>query len=137
MTQILKIRAYLMQNFMELDMKKILDPQGLTSGVQGQKTNLGQFGPKYFGEEFIKPYVQNPSCNFHKQDIIFSRINKIMNKIMKIQKISCPWGLGPRNYIWATWDQKTYQAISPEPQLQFSQTGPHFLRNHEMNPIKS
>ena len=33
MTQILKIRAYLMQNFMELDMKKISDPKGMTSGV--------------------------------------------------------------------------------------------------------
>ena len=29
-------------------------------------------------------------------------------KIMKSQQISGPCGLGPRNYIWATWAQKTY-----------------------------
>ena len=51
--------------------------------------------------------------------------------------MSSLWGLGPRNYIWATWTQKTYPAISPEPWLQFSKTGPHFFKNHEMNPIKS
>ena len=44
MTQNLKIRAYLMQNFMELDMKKISDPKTLTFGVWGLKPNLGQFG---------------------------------------------------------------------------------------------
>ena len=33
MTQILKIRVYLMQNFMEIDMKKFLDPKALTFGV--------------------------------------------------------------------------------------------------------
>ena len=32
--------------------------------------------------------------------------------------------------------QKAYQAISPEPYLQFSQTGPNFIKNHRMNPIK-
>ena len=31
---------------------------------------------------------------------------------------------------------RTYPAISPEPWLQFSQIGPHFLKNHERNPIK-
>ena len=44
--------------------------------------------------------------------------------------------LGPRNCIWATWTKKTFQAISPEPQLQFSQTGPHFVKNHKVNQIK-
>ena len=33
MTQILKIRAYLMQNFMELDLKKISEPKALIFGV--------------------------------------------------------------------------------------------------------
>ena len=33
MTQILKVRAYLMQNFMELDIKKILDPIALAFWV--------------------------------------------------------------------------------------------------------
>ena len=30
-----------------------------------------------------------------------------------------------------------YPAISPEPWLKFSQAGPHFFKNREMNPIKS
>ena len=25
--------------------------------------------------------------------------------------MSSTWGLGPRNYIWVTWDQKTYEAV--------------------------
>ena len=54
---------------------------------------------------------------------------------MKSQKMS--WGLGPRNYIWATWAQKTYPAISPELWLQFSLTGAYFLKYHQMNLIKS
>ena len=35
-----------------------------------------------------------------------------------------------------TWAQKTYPSASPEPWLQFSQTRPHFLQNHEENPVK-
>ena len=58
MTQNLKIRAYLMQNFMELDMKKISDPKALTFGVWGLKPNFGQFGPKTFSKGFIKPFSQ-------------------------------------------------------------------------------
>ena len=74
MTQNLKIRAYLMQNFMELDMKRIFDPKALAFGVWTLKPNLGQFGPKTFGKGLIKPLVENPSSNFHKQDLVFSRI---------------------------------------------------------------
>ena len=37
MTQNLKIRAYLMQDFMELDMKKYSDPKALTFEVWGLK----------------------------------------------------------------------------------------------------
>ena len=36
-----------------------------------------------------------------------------------------PWNLGPRNYIWATWVQKTYPTIGTEPWLQYWQTTPH------------
>ena len=47
MTQNCKIRAYLlMQNFMELDMKKCKDPKTLKFGFFGLKTRLEQFGPK-------------------------------------------------------------------------------------------
>ena len=35
MTQNWKIRAYLMQNFVELDMKKLSDPKALTFGIWG------------------------------------------------------------------------------------------------------
>ena len=55
---------------------------------------------------------------------------------MEPQKNYWPSGLGPRNYIWAAWAQKTYPTISPEPWLQYSQTGPHFFKNPKMNPIK-
>ena len=74
MAQNLKIRANLMQNFMELDMKKFSDPKALTFGVWGLKTSLGQFGPKAFDKGLIKALVENPGSNFHKQDLIFSRI---------------------------------------------------------------
>ena len=50
---------------------------------------------------------------------------------MKSYKISWPWGVGPRNYIWATWAKKTYPVINPEPLLQFSQTGPQFIKNFQ------
>ena len=73
MTQNMKIRAYLIQNFMELDMKKFSDPKVLTFGAWGLKPSLGQFGPKAFDKGLIKALVQNPGSNFHKRDLIFSR----------------------------------------------------------------
>ena len=63
-----------MQYFMELDMKKISYPKALIFSLWGQRTSSGQFGPKTFGKGLIKPLVENPSSNFHKQDLIFSRI---------------------------------------------------------------
>ena len=74
MTQNLKIITYLMQNFMELYIKKFSDPKALTLGVWGLEASLGQFGPKAFGRGLIKALITNPSSNFHKQDLIFSRI---------------------------------------------------------------
>ena len=78
MTQTLKIRVYLMQNFTELDMKKFSDPKTLTFGVRGLKTSLGQFRPKNLpglsGKGLIRPLVKNAGSNFHKQD----ESNKIM-----------------------------------------------------------
>ena len=56
-------------------MKQFSDPKALTFGVWGLKTSLGQFGPKVFGRGLIKALVKNPSSNFHKQDLIFSRIH--------------------------------------------------------------
>ena len=65
-----------MQNFMKLDMKKFSDPKALTFGVRDLKTTLGQFGPRAFCKELIKPLDENPSFNFQKQEIIFSRIRR-------------------------------------------------------------
>ena len=62
-----------MQNF-KLDMKKISDPKAFIFGLWGLKTSLGQFGRKAFGKGLMKPLVENPSSNFHKLDLIFSRI---------------------------------------------------------------
>ena len=45
------------------------------------------------------------------------------------------WGLGPKNWFWANWAQKVYQAISQESYFQFSQTRPHFIQNPEGNLI--
>ena len=74
-----------MQNFMEFDMKKFPDPKGLTFGIQGLKTRLRQFGRKAFGKGLVTPLVENPSSSFHKQNLIFS---KIMREIQKNDKIS-------------------------------------------------
>ena len=58
--------------------EKNSDPKALTFGFLGRKPNLGQFGPKTFGKGLIKTLVENPSSNFHKQDLIFSRIMRWM-----------------------------------------------------------
>ena len=55
---------------MELDMKKFSDLKALTC--------LTQFGPKVFGKGLIKPLVKNPSSKFYKQDLIFSRMVKLI-----------------------------------------------------------
>ena len=61
---------------MELDLKKISDPKSLTLVVWDLKTSLGQFSPKGFDKGLIKPLVESPSSNFHKQNLIFFRIMK-------------------------------------------------------------
>ena len=78
MTQNLKIRACFKQNFMELDVRKILDPKAVTFGVWGLTTSLRQVGSER-------------RISSHKSE-----------------------------------------TLTP-----ISQTGPHFLQNHNMNPIKS
>ena len=42
----IKIRACFMQNFMDLGMRKSLDPKAVTFGVWGLITSFGQFEPK-------------------------------------------------------------------------------------------
>ena len=75
MTQNLKIRAYIFEaKFYRASHEKIYRSQNSDIWVWGLKTNLGQFGPKAFDRGLIKPLVENPSSNFHKQDIIFSKM---------------------------------------------------------------
>ena len=57
-------------------------------------------------------------------------------KIKKSRKILSVWGLGLRNYIWTTWAQKTYLAITPEPYHQFLHTRPHFIQNQKLLSLK-
>ena len=53
---------------------KFSDPKAQTFGVWDLKASLEQFRPRAFGKELIKLLVENPSTNFHKHDLIFSRI---------------------------------------------------------------
>ena len=45
--------------------------------------------------------------------------------------------LEPKNQLWAIWTQKTYQAISAEPWIQYLQTRPHLMQNVKANKIFS
>ena len=74
MAQNLKTRAYFMQNFMDLAIKKISDPKALIFEVWGLKTSLGQFGPKAFCKGLIKPLDGNPGFNCQKHELIFSGV---------------------------------------------------------------
>ena len=49
---------------MELDIKKVSDPKGLTFDIWSLKTRLGQFGPEVFGKRLIRPLIENPSSSF-------------------------------------------------------------------------
>ena len=55
MNQNLKIRTCFIQNFMELEIKKTLDPKAVAFGVLGLKTGLEQLGHIAFGKGLIKP----------------------------------------------------------------------------------
>ena len=57
-------------------MKIFSDLKAVIFGVWVLKTSLGQFRSKAFGKGLIKALVKNPSFNFHKQDLIFSKIMK-------------------------------------------------------------
>ena len=63
-----------MQNFMELDMKKISDTKALTFGVWGLKPNLGQFGPKTFGKGLMKSLSQEIYFQFSQ---LFSKFSHL------------------------------------------------------------
>ena len=64
---------------MELNMKKVFDPKS-NIGVWSLENSFWQFRH----ESLIKPQVQNPSSNFHKEDFTLSRIIQLkLNKITK------------------------------------------------------
>ena len=86
----------------------------------------------------IYPVVSpEPLLQFSHKEPIFLKNHEINPIKHEISKISWPWNLRSSNCIWVTWAQKTYPVIGPEPWLQFWQTRPHFLKNHEINPIES
>ena len=135
MTQNLKTRAYIMVNFMELPVKRFLDPKALTFRFWGLKTSLGQFGPKVL-QKIYQAIRWEPWLQFSKTGLHFLK-NYGMNpvKSWNLQK-SFDLGVWGLETTLSHLGQKTYPTINPEPWLQFSQTRPHFLKNHEMNPIK-
>ena len=104
---------------MEPDMEKDSDPKAFTFDLLWDlKTSLGWFDePKSLGKRLTKPLVENPSSNIGPH--FFPELWDEFNKIIKSQKKIWSWDLGPRNHILATWAQKMYLAINPEPWLQF------------------
>ena len=57
------------------------------------------------------------------------------NELLKYLNKHLPRGLKPKNQFWANWAQKTYQATSAEPWVQFSQTRHHFMQNVKPNKM--
>ena len=100
-------------------------------GVWGLENTFGPPGPK----DVSSNKSRTLASTFTNRTSFSQESWDESNKIIKSQKNYWPWGLWPRKHIWATWAQEIYPAISLEPWIQFSQTGPHFLKNHEMNPI--
>ena len=108
------------------NLKKLMD-----LGAWGLKTTFGALGP-----EDISSYKSRTLAPIFTNKTSLSQESWEKSiKIMKHQKNYWRWWLGSKNYIWATWAQKTYPTISPEPWLQYSQTRPHFSKNHKMNLI--
>ena len=68
-----------------------------------------------FSKGLIKPLVENHSSNFTNKTSFSQESWDESNEIKKSQKSLWPWGVRPRNYIWAIWAQKRYKAINPEP----------------------
>ena len=54
-----------MQNFMELDMKKKIDPKAAAFGVWSLKTSSGKFGPKAFGTDLSNHKSRISETGFH------------------------------------------------------------------------
>ena len=79
----------------------------LDLGAWGLETTLDQLGPEDVSihrSRILAPIITN------KTSLSQERWDET-NKTIKSQKMSWPWGLKPRNCIWSTWDQKTYEAV--------------------------
>ena len=129
-------KSLFFQTFMALHMKNFQIPKLWHLGPGAKKLVQGNLGLKPFAKDLLSHKMRTLGSVFKKRITFSQELQDTPSSIMKSQKIFWPWALGPKNYIWASWAQKTYPAKSPEPWLQFSQTRPHFLKNHEMNPIK-
>ena len=88
----------------------------LGSGVW--KLHLGHLGPKDVSSH--NSWTLSPIFTYKTSFYPESKVAFI--EIMKSWKSLSIWGMGSGNYIWATWAQKTYQAITPAPYRQFSHT---------------
>ena len=91
----------------------------------------------YFRQNFME--LDIPSSNLKNRTSFSPESKDESDKIMKSYIIPWPWSLGPRNYIWVTWAQKTYQAISQEPYLlrsNFPIQNLIFFHNNKLNQIK-
>ena len=72
-----------------------------------------------FSKGLIKPLSKTIAPIFTNKTSFSQESWDESNKIKKSQKHLWPWGVRPKNYIWAIWTQKRYQAISPEPYNHF------------------
>ena len=72
---------------------------------------------------------------FKNKCLFYAKFYRVLKEILFIWQKCSLWGLGPKNDFWANWAQKTQQAISPEPWVQFSQTRPHFIQNVKSNKM--
>ena len=117
-----------MQNFMMHDMKQILDPKDVTFWVWGLKLILDPKDSFNQKSRTLAPIFRNRTW------FTQNKMNQIkLWNLIKFLDLGV-WGLETTFGPFGA--KKTCQAISPIPNLQFSQTGPHFLWNHEMNRIK-
>ena len=72
---------------------------------------------------------------FKNNSLFYANFYRVLQEILFMWQKSSLWGLGSKNQFWASWAQKTYQAISPEPWIQFSQTRLHFMQNVKPNKM--
>ena len=137
MTRNCKTRAYLMQNFMELDMKKFC--------YRSQNSDIWRQGPKIQFRAIwaqnslpevllIKSLVKNPEFNFHKQDLIYLIIMRLIQYNHEISKKVLNLGSGAQKLNFGHLGPENISSNRSRTLTPIFTSGPHFLKNHEMNP---